>query len=607
MSSNERDLIVKCASAPHLLTRIAGTKFLERCGCLPCWQGALYCFALSPCALHEAGDPTILTGVASIALVSIRSTSPNGTTLSVPIALSYLEGDCSTTVSFSTTVDVLVGRDTKGKWVRLPDFTHSGVTYLCFLAGYKIHDPNYCDENEFATPFPPYAGTGAWTDYDNFVTPGPIKWREVVQLVQGILPVWTGGMIGPSQESIDTALGSPPYKRLVSLRAVRDDLGTVTHIDAATSAEGELNVFNNNPSLKKRSYNRAVFTTPAGPFPGDGATTFNLDIQFVNPFTGANIDGTHTGDDTSDKDIDTDPGIVLVDPAFDEEVFRSATITRLGFGHYRLNNVGFFCQKGVRRFAVFPNQEHTVHANVSRHHVLSGNITIEAGAAEVIDVLPPGTSPNYPTPVLAAEILNDHGGDIVARILDDAGDFEFWNVVDSATDTLTAVLSQPGTNYLGSPSLLGTTSQAAVLGLANFNDLAIHGLGRHYRITFTGTGLSESGNDHGGHIDLNVACDLSFQSLPTIHAGVPCSILVDIVDALGGALTPSSPDQLTLSGGGSFSGFGAATPSGNTATFTGTFPAAGTYSIQVVTSGTNYDGPGTTTYAARTISVTVLP
>jgi hypothetical protein len=316
--------------------------------------------------------------------------------------------------------------------------------------------------------------------------------------------------------------------------------------------------------------------------------------------------------DTQETDQDTVPTAEL-DGAAGDEFITWNSISRTSFGHYKFNQLQFVCRAPTtRRINLWANRQFTGGAQAYRNapwKAQSTAIAVTIGPADCVDVVATGGSPPHYglAPVKAGStILGPSSAALRARILDICGESADFNVVPTAINTVVAALGSSGTNFFTTPTLHGTTSRAAVAGLADFNDLYILGIGRHYKLTFTSAGLVVGLN--GNKFDeISIYPDLVFEALPTIHAGVACTIKVDLVDAFGAALVPSAADSLTLSGAGSFSGFGSVAPVAGVASFTGTFPAAGTYAIQVVTSGTNYDGPGVAGIAAVTINVTVLP
>jgi hypothetical protein len=372
-----------------------------------------------------------------------------------------------------------------------------------------------------------------------------------------------------------------------------------------------------NDGVSSGRYTRRVYQKPIFSCPGTVATDttgFNLPVTYEQFYTpGTTVDGTHVWDDTQETDQDTVPTAELDGAAGDEFILWNS-ISRTSFGHYTFNQLQFVCRAPTTRYINLWANRTGSRAGPRPTATLRGRrrataIAVTIGPADCVDVVATGASPPHYglAPVKAGSvILGPSSAALRARILDICGESADFNVVPTATNTVVAALGSSGTNFFTSPTLHGTTSRAAVAGLADFNDLYILGIGRHYKLTFTSTGLFVGLN--GNKFDeISIYPDLVFEALPTINAGVACTIKVDLVDAFGAALVPSTADALTLSGGGAFTGFGASTPVAGVASWTGNFPAAGTYTIQVVTSGTNYDGPGVAGIAAKTISVTVLP
>jgi hypothetical protein len=581
--------------------KLDGDGYMQRCNCGECWLAVVAIVATELDALPCFNPPHSLDPTQCfVKFITIRSSSPAGTTLSIPFTIRYIAdpatgcGDWHT----SRTLSLKVGVDTGGRWRYLrslasePTEPADQPTWRVYIASVLptapfacVTNPNWCSVDKYAMPLKagPDSADANPGPRGGFYpqNPGPVKYRELMETLwtEWVLDCSTH-LLTPSSGSLGAiAPGVYDYSNDTSIELV---------IDPSTDPVPDVG-----PS-SLRCFNVPVFSLPAGPIVAD--VPFNLDVTYTNPFTCHAVDGTHHVGDDQEEDIDTDPTANGSCPV------QWSSITRLGFGHYRFNNFQILKKGLARTVTVWANFQHGTFAVVNAIQVTSGAVAVVAGTPSYVDVIPPTLVDVF----FAGQVITVNGGTLTARILDGVGASLDYNVVDTATNTVALALSEPGTNYLALPSLGGTTSVAAVSGIALFPSVMVHGLGRNYSIDASSPGLGTS-SFNGASVFVSIATNLAFEALPTIHAGVPCSIKVDMVDYSGAALVPTSADALTLSGAGSFSGFGSVTPVAGVATFSGTFPAAGTYAIQVVTSGTNYDGPGVAGLAAVTINVTVLP
>lgn len=588
--------VTPCSAGSVFAKRVTGTPFMQLCSCGGCWLAMVYVVATnSPCATEIPGSDHLWT------MYSIRSEQSSGSSLVLPLAIKYRQADCVTDAVTAETFTLTVGLDTAGSWIKLGTVGTSPLLHVYIAAYIPETSPAspkspICSIPEYA---PPLISAFASFPSDPHLgdCPGPIRWRDVVPLAEadvGPLPdvgngtgLYIGRGFGNGITTVNRGYCDPP----------------LTLSPAVGPSACVLNVYNQ-PTVKFRSFNRADFTDPASPLTTD--TTFNLDVTFRNPITGLLVDGTHLFDDNQEDDIDTLPSADLATVVGLHEAMQWSSITRVSFGVYRFNNMHFHAAKGVRRFRVWGDHQFGSIKAVTKFQIESGDITLNAGAKAFVDVTHPSFS-LLPFRFKVNEVLAFSGGPIYGRILDALGDTELYNVVDGVTDTVNAALIDDGGNAIAAPVLNGTVAQACVNGIATFADLAPYGLGRSYEIEMTSGALGGSHNANWHSFPIEIVADLAFQALPTINAGVATSILVDIVDAFGSLVSPDTIDNLTLSGAGAFTGFGTVTPVAGTATFPGNFPAAGTYLIQVETSGVTYDGPGTASIPVRTISVTVLP
>lgn len=584
-----------CDDTPQFLKKVLDAPFYRRCSCGPCWLACLYVIVTG------GSCPDIGTVASAIGwqMITIRSTTAPGSLIEIPITPLYFVEPCDgTSARADEAVDVRVGTDTKGKWRHLAaiSIAESNVIHV-FMASYQpSDDPDWfsvtpvCDVPEYAVPI--------FVEYTTFPTDprinrnaGPIKWRDVVPLAEaavGAMPdvgYGTGLYIGRGFGLDENYAYKDPPTTLVPF--------------LPTSGGNALNAYTQD-SRKYRAFNKAVYATPGPTITADDLVDIN--VQFVNPFTGNNIDGTHALSDAQETDVESLPAVELVSLLDPAESLHVASFTNPAFGQWTINDLQFRVKAGTHRIRIWGDHEPSSFIPITHYKIESGDIIVTAGAPAYVDLKP--IDPSFaPVPLQMRATILDAGAALLAHVMDYLGHFNLWNVCPSATNNVTISLIDGGGNAIASPVLNGTTTQAAVAGVASFGDLDASALGRNYKLRVSSTGLSQSHNANWFEFDLELWIGLAFEAIPTINAGVPCSIKVDLKDALGNTVSPSTVDDLTLSGAGSFTGFGTVTPVAGVATFTGTFPAAGTYAIQVVTSGATYDGPPTTT----AITVTVLP
>jgi hypothetical protein len=182
---------------------------------------------------------------------------------------------------------------------------------------------------------------------------------------------------------------------------------------------------------------------------------------------------------------------------------------------------------------------------------------------------------------------------VTVEVLDSNG------IVDTAsTASITLAI---GTNP-GGGTLSGTLTQAAVNGIATFNNLSINKAGTGYTLTATSSGLA-SATSSAFNISAGAATKLVYTTVPaTGTAGTAFSVTVQSQDANSNPASPTSNTTITLSkasGGGTLSGTltGTISTSGNSVTIstpvyskadTMTLTAtatAGETSLSTVTSG----------------------
>ncbi len=158
---------------------------------------------------------------------------------------------------------------------------------------------------------------------------------------------------------------------------------------------------------------------------------------------------------------------------------------------------------------------------------------------------------------------------------------QFGNLVTGATTSVTAGLAS---NPAGG-SLSGTTTQAAVAGVATFSELSIDKAGTRYTLAATAGGLN---GDTSSTFDITVgpAAKLGFFGQPTtapIGAIISPPVQIEIQDEGGNRVT-SATNSVALAigsnpGGGTLSGGGAVPAVGGVATFS---------NLSVNQSGTGY-------------------
>jgi hypothetical protein len=169
------------------------------------------------------------------------------------------------------------------------------------------------------------------------------------------------------------------------------------------------------------------------------------------------------------------------------------------------------------------------------------------------------------------------------------------NLVNTATNTVTLTVS--------GGTISGTTSVAAVGGVATFSGLTFDGLvGTNYQFTFASSGLT-SATSNNVTVTLGAASKLVVSTSPT--AGTSGSALspqpvVQVQDPGGNVVTSDNATQVTMtSSGGTLSGTTTVTASSGTATFTGvtlTGTPGATYTLTFTS---------TPTLTAATAAVTV--
>ncbi|HEY8206637.1 MAG TPA: hypothetical protein VIG99_04085 [Myxococcaceae bacterium] len=164
----------------------------------------------------------------------------------------------------------------------------------------------------------------------------------------------------------------------------------------------------------------------------------------------------------------------------------------------------------------------------------------------------------------------------------------FGNLTAS-TATVTAAI---GTNP-GGGTLSGTTSQAAVAGVATFNDLSINRAGTGYTLTVTSAGLT-SATSNTFNILVGPASRLAFGQQPTntaVSATISPAVTVLVQDAAGNTITGSTATvTMTIGanpGGGTLGGTTSVAAVAGVATFsTLSINAAGNgYTLQASSAG----------------------
>jgi hypothetical protein len=598
----------------------------------------------------------------------IRSSAPKDSTVTIPISINmqgYQPGAaqianlvaCNVTVNYDLVLTV--GENTNSAWQSHGTFTASnGVVFSVYKATYVpgTEDPA-ATISEWAlirSPFPSNLASypqGLAGDASNpcikaptcdviwrpgsMVNPGPIKWRS------GIAAADTYGtkLVRPAYKCIDAFGGDfevPAISTTLSNVRVpwcggREDVPnpfysgpspidwglTSVYCHPPLQAENVgsspctciLNTPALSPNARVRSFNEPIFSDPSSPRSVDDA--FNINVTYRNPFTGLTVDGTHYYGDAQDCDYDTNPNIELADPKDEDSVIMDVGggVDRLGFGSYRYNNVRFKCKAGFRRFEIWPAFVEGSFSPVTQVRKASGYIEVTPGVAAYYGFEDPQVAIGYAEPNIykAGEVLyNPRGGPLRALIFDRVGQDLPYNIAPASSHAATFSLRDWGGNHYASPEITGTLVKVAVNGVIELTDLKVKGLGRNYSVQMNVAGLSPSGSDYYELLDIEIKCGLKYHVMGPVAAGQSISIKVDIVDADGNLLVPSTADNLTLSGGGSFTGYGSQTPVGGTATFSGSFPTAGTYLVKCKTSGTRYDGPGVNGEAEAQVMVTVV-
>lgn len=579
---------------------------------------------------------------ALVSVMSIRSTSPAGTVLSLNIQ--DPSAFTPTGVSFSVTV----GTDTSFAWTSVGTFAPSGSHGTgghIFMAAFPA--PGVAGTSAGGFQYPNFDDAVGWAipqsaRQTNIGGPADataglgIHWRDsagVVAAALGYSPGnWQTGNFGmPSSDNNCT----PPY--LDHAMMVLDD-GSIhyqpTYGCAGDPAQlcGRFDDRGIAGELLWTTFPWFSFTPPAGPITVD--TTFVLTgCQAYDAMSGLISDGSHTtGDDTyrTYDDLDVQPAIELVGAGVDESMDISSA-SRNSFGNYDLSG-RFYCLAGTRKFNVFGMNLFGLVSVPSKVNHQSPGISVGAGSASngYVDLPPPDLAFDtfywrigQPITIAARDAGNgDMVTNVVARILDRCGAADTFNRIPTATNSVTIGLNDAGGNAWTSPSLGGVSlTQAAVAGLADFTGLTATALGNNYSIAlvtpsspFSGAFPRQSTNANWHEFPVGFTTGLKFAAGPTLTVahGVTVNLVVGLVDYAGTAINPTVQDGLTLAAGGSgFTGAGTLTPSGGLATFTGTFPTPGTYTLSVSTSGVTYYGPGTTygtppfSDPAVTISVTV--
>lgn len=355
---------------------------------------------------------------------------------------------------------------------------------------------------------------------------------------------------------------------------------------------------------------KAIFTSPSDPITTD--TRFDLDVTYKDLYNNDVVDGSrvnpswllrdtdgHYDDDHRWADVDAEPDLRAITGAFEY-----TSVVRNSFGNYTITGVRLAKKGAAIQFAVWARRLSGTLEPMVHWETLSRKINVGSGAPAYC-----GFEGNSGLIVKINETILDGVNPLHGEILDAADtDWGERNVCDGATNVIAVALDEWMSNAVIGAVLSGTASKPSVDGRADFNDLSTNGLGRGYRLNFTSSGLGNS--FLGWQLYFNVVVDLAYEALPTVHAGVPCSINVDLVDFFGSLVNPATQDDVTLSG--AFTGSPVTvTPSAGVASFNVTFPAAGVHTIEAATSGVTYDGPGTNPgpglIAKKSINVTVLP
>lgn len=145
----------------------------------------------------------------------------------------------------------------------------------------------------------------------------------------------------------------------------------------------------------------------------------------------------------------------------------------------------------------------------------------------------------------------------------------FGNVIPTASNTVSVSIACCS----GSGTLLGTTSQPAINGVATFSDLNISKTG-DYRLQALSPNLSSSSASAVFAITAGPPTQLVFTNVPTAaSAGQPVSVEVAVEDAFGNIVTnATNPVSLSLGtnpGGATLSGAGTVLASGGFSLFSG--------------------------------------
>lgn len=160
---------------------------------------------------------------------------------------------------------------------------------------------------------------------------------------------------------------------------------------------------------------------------------------------------------------------------------------------------------------------------------------------------------------------------------------QFDNVCADLDDTITLTMDSSVADWgIDPPVLSGTLVKTTSGGLATFDDISVHGLGKFERLYPVGTTYGTN-----SYRQFHICCILAFDlsGLPgVIHAGDTITIVVKLVDFAGATLVPdyTESNKSVLEDGplaGGFTGNGDTTPVAGVASWTGSFPAAGTWNL----------------------------
>lgn len=141
------------------------------------------------------------------------------------------------------------------------------------------------------------------------------------------------------------------------------------------------------------------------------------------------------------------------------------------------------------------------------------------------------------------------------------------------------------------PVLSGTTTVMTVAGVASFGDLRVTGLTKTAKLHFTAPGLTA----------LDAALSVQVFGLVTAPGsatvGDDVTITYQLADWDLSALAPPLPDPVTVGDGPLAGSFAPSSPTvtpdaSGLATFTGSFPAPGTFDLHLASSGAKYLDPG---------------